>query len=255
MSAWRIFSISVQSSWRRFIPVLKLGWPVFIVLHVLSFSLEQIFDHQQNLVLSAGRENWSTLAPLFIGSSLSELFMTNLWLIAIVTLVRAPASLSFSQGPEQVWLAATTSFNALLVESIRALASVLRWIPLLLVPGLIRYLQFLFVPYVVLTNPSYSQGQVDALALSTQLSKGRWGLLLVCLLLVTLGPYLLGLPVHGGNDSAFENLGPTLLWGFLTLFINLFCSLFLFSIFENLSTKVSIGDSHVDFQLDRHSPA
>lgn len=58
------------------------------------------------------------------------------------------------------------------IESIRAIASVLRWSLLFLLPGLFKQLRYYFVPYVVLFHPGYDRGEVDALKSSNSTLKG-----------------------------------------------------------------------------------
>jgi hypothetical protein len=60
-----------------------------------------------------------------------------------------------------------------LAEYLRVLAQVLMWGLLLLVPGLVRYCQLIFVPLITIFSKDYRAGKVDALKLSEQLVLGR----------------------------------------------------------------------------------
>lgn len=59
--------------------------------------------------------------------------------------------------------------NQLLIETTRSWGQILGSLLLLIVPGLIRYLQLIFVPYVVLFSKEYSQGRRDALRRSSEI--------------------------------------------------------------------------------------
>ena len=233
MTAFQVFKSSLQISGQRFVKVLRRQWPLLVTLHILGFALEQILDQSQNQALSIGRENWSVLLPIFAGSAITELIMTNLWLIVVVITVREDLK---DHSLVQAFEAIVDYFNATAIESVRAFASVLRWVPALLFPAFVRYIQLIFVPYIVVGIPAYREGKIDALACSRAISRGYFWLLTISLVLTLSIPYFLGNLVHGGNDSIFQNPGPALVWGILTLFINLYCTLFLFSIFEKLAT-------------------
>ena len=80
--------------------------------------------------------------------------------------------------------------GSFLAEYFRALASVLLYGLLFLLPGFYRYLRLIFVPYITLFAKPYREGKVDALKLSFALTQGRmWRLLVVLIvtILVQLG--------------------------------------------------------------------
>ncbi len=57
-------------------------------------------------------------------------------------------------------------------ESLRALGRVLLWFFVLIIPGVYWYMRYFLVPYVVILEPEYQKGNVDALKLSDFLSQG-----------------------------------------------------------------------------------
>ncbi len=63
-------------------------------------------------------------------------------------------------------------FKPLTIENIRSLARMLLWSLLLLLPGLYQLIKLSFVSFVVLFDPRYRSGAVDALDESGQLTKG-----------------------------------------------------------------------------------
>lgn len=59
----------------------------------------------------------------------------------------------------------------LLIESLRVWGQSFIWGFLLIIPGFYKFMSFLFVPFIVLSDSRYSQGQVDALRESAKLVK------------------------------------------------------------------------------------
>jgi hypothetical protein len=64
--------------------------------------------------------------------------------------------------------------NQSCIEVLRSWGKTLIWSFLLIIPGIIKYLQFLFVPFVVTTLPKYDEGKVDALEASKVFFKKHW---------------------------------------------------------------------------------
>jgi len=71
------------------------------------------------------------------------------------------------------------SFSFLIKEEMRSLGQSLLWGLLLILPGLLRFFQLIFVPYIVLLDPEYQAGTVDALQRSRVQVKRVWGRLLL----------------------------------------------------------------------------
>jgi len=65
-------------------------------------------------------------------------------------------------------------FPSLLIEEMRSWGQCLLFSLLLIIPGLFRLLQLLFVPFVVLFDPAYERGEVDALQKSSSLFRRYW---------------------------------------------------------------------------------
>lgn len=62
-------------------------------------------------------------------------------------------------------------FSHLIIETLRSWGKILIWSLLFILPGVWKYMQYLFVPFVVTSDWQYEQGQVDAL----ERSKGLFG--------------------------------------------------------------------------------
>lgn len=59
------------------------------------------------------------------------------------------------------------------IEVVRTLPHILAYSLLLLIPGIVKTVQFLFVPFIVQNSKSYSRGETDALQRSQLLMKGH----------------------------------------------------------------------------------
>lgn len=73
-------------------------------------------------------------------------------------------------------------FSQSLIEALRAWGKALSWSLLFVIPGIVKFAQYFFVPFVVCFDSAYQNGQVDALERSKQVSKGKLGILLGLLL-------------------------------------------------------------------------
>lgn len=63
--------------------------------------------------------------------------------------------------------------NLLMIESTRAMASVMLRIPLLILPAVLQWIRLAPMPYLMLLNPDYEAGKIDALKLSTEFSSRK----------------------------------------------------------------------------------
>ena len=102
------------------------------------------------------------------------------FLVGLLTpLVMAFVILSAWRFPhESTFDVAQKHLGYLVKEEMRVMGKSLLWGLLLLIPGLIRFFQCLFVPFVVLLDPQYQKGEVDALQASWVRVKRVWARLL-----------------------------------------------------------------------------
>lgn len=66
-----------------------------------------------------------------------------------------------------------TFFEQGVIEQMRSWGKAMLWSFLFVIPGLIKFVQYLFVPFVVCFDSQYQQGQRDALKQSQALTKGK----------------------------------------------------------------------------------
>ena len=61
-----------------------------------------------------------------------------------------------------------------LIEILRSMGKVFLWSFLLIIPGVIKYIDYLLAPFVVMFSKRYKNGEVDALEYYTEISKKFW---------------------------------------------------------------------------------
>lgn len=61
-----------------------------------------------------------------------------------------------------------------LVETLRAWGKTFLWSFVFLIPGVIKYINYILTPFVVLFSKKYKNGEVDALDYSARISKNFW---------------------------------------------------------------------------------
>ena len=193
--------------------VIKEAWPQIIGLHFLHAGASQFFSFAMETIRDLGREDLA-LIGLIAGT---ELIFTLIWSALWVMIIAASLLRAEGQTPPAVG----ESFNRLMIEQVRSLASVLWRTPLLLIPALTRYIRLSFVPLVVLLNPRYAQGEVDALEASSELSRGHFWLLSATILASGVLPWMAE-ELARGESGAFLWLNPlgVITGWLLTLIIN-----------------------------------
>jgi hypothetical protein len=118
------------------------------------------------------------------------------------------------------WQKSLSYFLQLVKESCRAMGHSIWWGLLLVVPGIIRFLQFSFIPFVIFFDAEYSLGKKDALKESTKLVNKRFIPVLLIVLLFTVGlPFILSSLDEWSLilKHPFTALGLVLVDGFMTV--------------------------------------
>ena len=150
--------------WSQLIIILKrTGW-ILLLLSVATALVEQYLTHSMERELSsmsgASPYVWVYGAASILMSILSPIVASLLILAALL-----PASVITSLKRHAEFLCK---------ETFRAAGKSMGWGILLIIPGIIRFLQFSFVPYIVMLDPDYREGRKDALKESTLLVNRRF---------------------------------------------------------------------------------
>jgi len=164
--------------WERLILILRRrGWLLLLLVCATTLG-EQFLTTKIEVELSSmdGASGWIWVDGIF--SMLIGFLQPSLLLLICLACLRSKSEQSLESDFFK-------SFSALLKETIRAAGISLWWGFLLIIPGLIRFLQFSFVPFVVFLDPAYQRGEKDALKESTRLVNKRFFVVLCILITFT----------------------------------------------------------------------
>lgn len=149
----------------RFLRILA---PLYGLL-IISTVLDQAISGQVEEML---RSPHGTPSSIWIFASIS--LIVSVFFPLLQTLV---VGFSLRHSPSshvQVQDYMGENFPQLLIEELRAWGQCLFFSLLFILPGLYRLLQLLFVPFVVLFDPKYASGEVDALQQSRLIFSKYW---------------------------------------------------------------------------------
>lgn len=122
----------------------------------------------------------SEIAAQTIGFALLELSVTMIEGFLVTILVyRRLYEWQNSVSATDFLTTLKTYFTPLVNESLRAIGVTLLWSLFLIIPGIYKYFRLLFVMNVVLLDPYYLEGKVDALEESHRMTQGLWLALLI----------------------------------------------------------------------------
>lgn len=155
---------------RSYVPLIKSSYGVLLPLWILSELLNQYFDFCIKVAQRGGIDQ--------IIAQLGQL-ATSIT-VSFVLILLLPIRLHDWQNkrPYQEWAKIVSQHSwPLFVEGLRMTGHILMWAILFVVPGLYKQIRYIFVPFVVLFDPEYKNGKVDALSQSSELTKGVFWIL------------------------------------------------------------------------------
>jgi hypothetical protein len=204
----------------RSLPSLRLfDWLILFGAHwgLLFFNqlMEQILNQQMALSMKAESTSFAlTAATQFLNG------VSVIWMQSVVVMM-----LLQKYHPETAFSPLLTKLGDFTREWLRSMGKISLGMMALILPGLIRLIDYSLLPFVCFFDPAYQKGERDALKTCTSLAKGHrlklWGLWLGLGLLV---PLILTL-MFGDYESLFETPVTA------TLLIALDAALQLFSVY------------------------
>lgn len=212
-----------QSLWQFCFSILKrVGLPLFFLTLAYTF-----FDQQLTSALESAVRNSSSAIWIFGFLSFT---LSLVWPLLITVLIVRAAFAENLVAQEQIRL----SFEQIFIESLRSWGQALFWSLLLIVPGLIRYLQLIFVPFVVLLDPQYQEGKVDALSRSAALVNRNFFKVLGFIFVFSIGIPLLLVGLTSDYRSLLGTPGPALLLVVLDTLMAVFVTAVLLRLYQTL---------------------
>jgi hypothetical protein len=120
-----------------------------------------------------------------------------------VFLQEAVFLLSIERHQPQHQFPLATRFIDLIKENLKAIGSASLWMFVFIIPGLIKWIEYSLLPFVVFLNPDYQKGDREALSLSIALvKKSFWKFFLFWILFNCVIPICLS--VMGGEYESFK---------------------------------------------------
>jgi hypothetical protein len=156
----------------------KVGLLLFLI-GVLSSQIDQSISSQ---VEEALRNPQGLNSAVYIYGFLSLIFSLFFPLILILLCLWAlkPTASAMTERAtrRQVSHFFKHNFPQLVIETLRSWGKILLWSLLFIIPGVIKYVVYVLVPFIVATSPAYDRGELDALQTSTRLvKKHAWEIL------------------------------------------------------------------------------
>jgi hypothetical protein len=142
--------------------------PLLILMAIGSALGIEFEDYLNELSKTQETERWMVQLGMGIWDLLEGILLI-LVLSWGIPKVRVLTEAHFEKHPF-----AESYLGSFLAEYLRALANVLLFGLLLLLPGFYKYCRLIFVPYITLFAKPYRAGKMDALALSADLTRGRF---------------------------------------------------------------------------------
>lgn len=248
-SSWRLCGSAFRLARELYLPVLRSSWRPLLVLQAAQLLASQYFSYASDLIRQRGTEDLSLIAATASLELFFNLLWSALWLLTLAP--RAHALVEKASFPP-LQTSIIENLTQLVIEEIRVLAAVIRRIPLFVLPAPIEYVRLSLVPYVVIFDPAYRRGEADALETSRTLTRRRWILLGVALLLATILPWIASDMIQGDNTPwIWQNPVGVTLGSLVAFFINLAGGVFLYALYRLLSgTQAALGESHADLRLE-----
>lgn len=170
------FNLCLKRAGEKFLPLLKNSWGFLLSLWILISLCTMYFEEVLKLDPQRASIVGITATVGLIFTSILESFaLLNVLPFRLDEIDRKIA-------PRQLGPLIKKHVGPLTLESIRVAARVLLWILVFIIPGIIKQIRLSFVPFIVLLNPAYARGDIDALAESETRVKGHtWILFFVML--------------------------------------------------------------------------
>lgn len=230
---------SARLAGKAFVPLLAQSGALLISLHLIQVLTSQFFTYATEYLRNTGREDILFIASIAFAEMVVTMLWSAAWLIAIsgptANLWREEFSLSNRLNYGAAFI---QNFNQMIIEQVRSLAAVLWRVPLLLIPASNEYVRLSFVPLVVVFEPAYSEGKVDALQESRRLAKGHfWSLSLVVLMAVLIPWIAQSIAQNEGSELIWENpFGASAGW-VVSFFINVFATVYLCAFYHLIRAR------------------
>jgi hypothetical protein len=217
-------------------PILRLTWPVLLGIELLSLTESQLYALLSQTITARGREDFFLL--LFMG--LSSLAIEIVLDAAQVLILAAAVLTALGEKPFPNYSELfSQNFGHILIEKIRAVASIALRSIFFIIPGIIESFRLALVPYVVILDPGYHRGEVDALNESRKLVKPIWPLVVVAMLAVITLPAVITTIAGGDEPLIWENPVSILVGRGINFFVEVYFEIVLILTYRVASAMIA----------------
>lgn len=202
----------------------RVGLPL-LILTACSNMLEQYLTSKMESELGS-LEGISAMIWIYGGLSVGlSLILPSLGVILSLAALK----------PDHVLTTLRTHWSAVFKESLRAAGNAMTWGLLLVIPGLIRFVQLSLVPFIVMLDPEYKVGHLDALKESSKIVNKRFIQVLCVIVIFTVILPILSSSFDEWSVFTVHPISATFL-SFLDLLLSTLSFLFLLRQWEKQKT-------------------
>lgn len=215
----------------------RMALPLFLIV-VLSGNIDQYLNLKiENALNSMQGAEKTIYAYGFISLINSILFPVFITLIALagLPLLRGLSLAEFFKK----------NFGQVMIEMVRAWGKTLQWSLLFILPGIWKYFEYIFVPYVVTLSPDYAKGREDALKASSRVFRKNVFKVLGVLIVFHLFIPLVLMSVFDAYRLIWKTPVQSLLLNLLDTYLILVSIQLLYSIFQDE------GETHAHVHMER----
>lgn len=227
---------SITDSTRLVPLVLRRTWLPLLLLFFGKEASLQLLSYAGILVQREGREDFRLIVAVVGSNVFFEILWSAVWSFFVINATRAALRNEPLFSPD-----ALRDLNQTLIEGIRSLSAVIFRIPLLILPAIVEIIRLFFVPHVVILDPAYRTGTVDALKRSRAYVKNAWALVVLAYTSVFICTVIVEAFTQGQSGEAWFWSKPFAftLTTLLTLLLNLVYEVFLVALFLRLSVRMA----------------
>ncbi|MEQ1665119.1 MAG: hypothetical protein ABL927_07055 [Bdellovibrionales bacterium] len=204
--------------------ILKNSTSTLVFLFILVEGGQQYYQYLSMMA----QENQTMQIFVAIGQLLISLIE---FIILAMLIPQRLMELDAHEPPQSFLAFSKKHIGSLTSEGIRSFAVSLLWLIVFIIPGILKYIRFFFVPYVVVADPQYQTGNRDALEYSNQLVKGKTlSVLLIIVALTALDT------VRSMAREHFEFTAsplPALVIAIFFFFVTIYSNILLFRYYQN----------------------
>lgn len=202
---------------------------ILFSITLLTNILEQYLNMKLQIEMRSESSAFFLIIFLIITTSLFGVFLQEAVFLS-----------SIERHQPQHQFPLSTRYIDLIRENLKAIGSASLWMFVFIIPGLIKWIEYSLLPFVVFLNPDYQKGDREALSLSVSLvKKSFWKFFLFWILFNCVIP--IGISLLGGEYESFKDT--PLIASFLSFFESLFFwswMLILWDFYEENCRKLKI---------------